>query len=86
MQKYRFSYAGDDAGSLHTTLSHEFWAANHPAAFAEKDHYLSKEKANGIYIPDSMEILLDGEWWKVSDHLANTQPRQQRLAAPPLGV
>jgi hypothetical protein len=86
MQKYRFSFAGDDVGSLHTTFSHEFEAVNHPAAFAEKDRYLNEEHTNGAYIPESMEIYLDGEWRSIPDHSAHMQPIQERLAAPCLGV
>lgn len=84
MQCYRFKYAGDDAGELPTTIPHEFEAASHTAAFAEKDKYLDPKMVNGVYIDGSMEVHLDDKWWPVPDNQENVHLRMELLGLVPL--
>lgn len=84
MYRYRFRYAGNNVGELPTTILHEFEAAGHTAAFAEKDKYLDPKMVNGNYVDSSMEVHLDGKWWPVPDNQGHIHLRMELSGLAPL--
>ena len=65
MPSYRFRYAGDPAGPIETSITHEFEASDDRDAYHKKDEYL--ESISGSYRDKSMQVLCMDTWEQVPE-------------------